>query len=73
MTALAYLQRDGAPGTVAGCTLRRADERGDSALGDSVGLVGVVSRPLAIDLEKFRFKGLPIRLGQKYSKFGDFP
>jgi len=50
--------------------LRRADERGDFG---SIGLAGVVSRPLAIDLEKFRFKGLPIRLGQKYSKFGDFP
>jgi hypothetical protein len=40
--------------------LRRADERGDFG---SIGLAGVVSRPLAIDLEKFRFKGAanPVR------------
>jgi hypothetical protein len=61
------------PASTTSATLRRAEERGYSALGGSVGLVGAVSRPLAIDLEKFRFKGLPIRLGQKYSKFGDFP
>jgi hypothetical protein len=40
-------------------TLRRAEERGDTAFGGSAGLAGSVSKPLAIDLEKFRSKGSP--------------
>jgi hypothetical protein len=53
-------------------TLRRAKEREDAAFGGSAGLAGSVSRPLAIDLEKFRSKGLPIRLGRYCSKFPAF-
>jgi hypothetical protein len=43
--------------------LRRAEERGDPSCVGSVGLAGAVSRPLAIDLEKLRFKGAadPVR------------
>jgi len=52
---------------------RRAGGRGDGGCGGRAGVPGAASRPLAIDLEKFRSKGgLPIRFGQKCSKFGAF-
>jgi hypothetical protein len=43
----------------------------DAVVGGAAGLAGAVSRPLAIDLEKFSSKEL-VRLHRKCSKFGAF-
>jgi hypothetical protein len=50
---------------------RREGGPEDAVVGGAAGLAGAVSRPLAIDLEKFSSKEL-VRLHRKCIKFGAF-